>query len=114
MEETARRQRNIWALLALIFGCVTLMCILYILYAFFLSWSEWSRLAVALTTILFGTLLLVGPLASLLSILFGTFALIRAQRQGIGSPHRHAVFARVAIAVGLLYWGVFLLLFLLG
>ena len=112
MEQTVSTRKNLCSWLALICGCVSLGCGLYVLYTRYICWSEFHPLAVVLT-ILFFFSVFAGPIIAILALLSGTMGIIRADKQGDPSGFkklpRFSVFGAVS---GLAYLVVYVLFFL--
>ena len=110
MEQTVSTRKNLCSWLALICGCVSLGCGLYVLYTRYICWSEFHPLAVVLT-ILFFFSVFAGPIFAVLALLSGTLGIIRADKQGYSNgSRRNVVFSIFGIVSGLVYLAVWILL----
>ncbi len=110
MEQSPQKQKNIFAWLALIFGCICFACLLFFLFTCFIGWSEWHPLAVMLF-ITFGCSLIAGPFSAILSVVFGCIVRFWKRKEGGGLSRRQEVFSNLAIAGGALYIVVVPILF---
>ena len=103
MERTVQKRKNVYALLALIFGCICFACFLLFLFACFIGWSEFAPYAGFLTAALFLSFFNVGPVSAILSVVFGCIVRFWKRKEGGGLSRRQEVFSNLAIAGGALY-----------
>lgn len=102
MDRPMQRWEGVLAWLALGSGCVCLTCFGFLLYAFFVGWSEWDPAAVGLTlTAILSTV--GGYFSAVLAAVFGIIVLWRWRKQGIDVSRRHAALSVFGVAVGGLF-----------